>query len=342
VTHHHPLRKIALSLSLLGTALLGIAGTTSAATPHEPVLAAKQPLGRTVRSTARLNVVTSGTQTYTYTLLSYPGSLSTQGIGISPGAGGMGTQIVGAWNVGESQTGFRASVWGKDVVRETYKLVNDPSAPVPQQPYSINDFGKIVGDYIDASGIFHGYEMDVGGKFTPLEVPFAGAAGTYSPGISNAGEITGGWFDSAGNSHGFTLGQGVYTSFDYPGAPYTDAYALNSEGDITGYYLDGGGNIHGFNRRRGVYTSIDYPGAIETFSVGINDAGDMVGAYCMTSQCEATGQGEQGFLLRNGVFTSFAIPGEFGTSLLSINNQGVLLGGYTDAAGNFYTFLATP
>ena len=343
---HHLLRRIGLSMSLLGTAiagtaLLGSAYAASAALTQGTVLAAKQPLGRTVRSTPRLNVLTSGTQTYTYTLLSFPGSLSTEGVGISPGSGGMGSQVVGAWNIGNSQTGFRASVWGKDVVTESYKLLNDPAGPVPQQAYSINDFGKIVGDYIDASGIFHGYETD-GGTFKPIEVPFASAAGTYSPAISNAGVISGGWFDSAGNSHGFTLVQGVYTPFDYPGAPYTDPYAINSEGDIAGYYVDTAGSIHGFLRRRGVYTSVDYPGAVETFSLGINDAGAIVGGYCLTSQCETTGQGQQGFLLKNGVYTSVAIPGEFGTALQSINNQGVLLGSYTDAAGSFYTFLATP
>jgi hypothetical protein len=333
----HLLKKIGLSLGLLSTAL-----TATAAIAQAPVLPAKQPLDRTVRSNARLNVVTAGTQTYTYTLLSYPGSLSTEGIGISPGSGGWGTQIVGAWNVSNAQTGFRASVWGKDVVHETYTLLNDPNAPAPQQPYSINDFGTIVGDYIDASGIFHGYETEFGGKFKPIEVPFAGAAGTLTPAINNGGEISGTWFDSSGSAHGFTLVQGVYTRFDYPGAIGTVPYSINSEGDIAGYYQDTAYNVHAFTRRRGVYTSIDYPGAVETFSLGINDAGDIVGAYCLTSQCTNTGQGQQGFLLRNGVYTSFAIPGEFSTGLQSINNRGVLLGSYQDATGSYYTFLATP
>ncbi|GLQ91682.1 hypothetical protein GCM10007901_06320 [Dyella acidisoli] len=309
----------------------------------------------------------SDSPTYTYTLLSYPGTLDTQGVGINPDAldpdlgGQSGTarpkiKVVGAWSSpdGTSQTGFLARVSGTKPVRETYDLLNDPLGSLVQQPYSINDFGQIVGDYymgeIGGSYIFHSYELD-GDKFIPLNVPFVGAVSTFSPAINNTGEIVGGWTDSAGNSHGYTLIGGAYTSFDYPGGGQIQLYlSVNSQGDIAGSYADASGNVHGFLRRGDTYTSIDFPGAVYTASTGINDADEIVGSYCPTSQCLATGgEGLQGFILKNGIYTTFAIPGEYATALASINNKGVLMGNYYDAnvsaadtANHVYTFLATP
>lgn len=287
--------------------------------------------------------------TYTYTLVSYPGTLNTLGVGINPGAydlsaDGHEIAVVGAWFFadGSSQTGFLARISGTSPVTESYELLSDPHGPTPQQAYAINDFGQVVGDYIDAAGIFHSYELDCG-KFKALDVPFAGATGTYSPAINNSGEIVGGWNDSAGNAHSYTLIKGVYTSFDPPGSVQGQLYyGINSQGDITGSYTDASGVIHGFLRKGKTYTQLDFPGAADTFPSGINDSGVIVGGYCPTSQCLTTGAGEEGFVLNDGVYSAFAVPGEPVTGLAAINNKGVLMGNYLDAGGLVYTFLATP
>lgn len=316
---------------------------------------------------AQVSTRLSDSPTYTYTLISYPGALDTQGVGINPDAldrdsddqSGTATpkiRVVGAWssNNGITQTGFLARVFGTNPVQETYDLLNDPQGSQVQQPYSINDFGQIVGDYyVGEAGdsyIFHSYELD-GDTFKPLNVPFTGAVSTFSPAINNTGEIVGGWTDSTGNSHGYTLIGGTYTSFDYPGGGQIQLYlSVNSEGHIVGSYADANGNVHGFLRRGDTYTSIDFPGAVYTASTGINDADEIVGSYCPTNQCLQTGgEGLQGFILKNGVYTTFAIPGEYGTALASVNNNGVLMGNYYDAdvnaadtANHVHTFLATP
>jgi hypothetical protein len=347
------LKNLSLSLCLLATALISSTSPAQGVGPAAKLRRA--PVMPSTAQAAARQADTSNAPSYTYTLIAYPGTLNTQGVGINPGAfsqdsddhGGARSKIdiVGAWFFpdGTSQTGFRASVSGtKAVTTETYELLNDPSAPTPQQAYSINDFGQIVGDYIDSSNVFHAYEVDHG-KFKPLEVPFAGATGTYSPAINNSGEIVGLWNDSAQNTHGFTLIEGTYTSFDYPGGTGFDLYlAVNSEGNIVGTYIDASGNYHGFLRKGKTYTSIDFPGAIATLASGINDSDEIVGTYCTINQCLYTGEGEQGFVLKNGVYTSFAIPGEFATDLAVINNKGVIMGNYTDAAMLNYTFLATP
>ena len=116
--------------------------------------------------------------------------------------------------------GFLARVSEKKTVAETYEAVNYPHVPPQQGAESVNDLGQIVGEYLDSSGDFHGYEW-AGGKFSQINVPFAGATGTFPFGINNSGEVVGGWNDSDGNEHGFTLIGSTYASFDYPGATYT-------------------------------------------------------------------------------------------------------------------------
>jgi hypothetical protein len=291
----------------------------------------------------------SNLPTYTYTLVSYPGTLNTLGVGINLGEDDQDSDhpeinVVGAWffSDGLSQTGFRARVSGAPEVTESYSSLNDSKEPTPQQAYSINDLGQVVGDFIDASGVFHSYKLDCG-KFTVIDVPFAGAAGTYSPAINNAGDIVGGWYDSAGNAHSYTLIDKVFRSFDYPGeAQGQFYYGINNHGDITGSYADASGAIHGFLRKGKAYTRLDFPGAAGTFPSGINDHGVIVGGYCPTSECLTTGEGEAGFVLIDGVYSAFSIPGEPVTALASINDRGVLMGNYLDAAGLVYTFLATP
>jgi hypothetical protein len=340
------LKNAACSLGLLGATLISSSSLAQVFGPGN-----KFPVGRVRPPAAHVatKAETVAAPTYTYTLVSYPGTLNTLGVGISPGAydlGADGTEIdvVGAWVFadGLSQTGFHARVSGTNPVAETYELLTDPNAPTPQQAYSINDLRQVVGDYIDASGIFHSYEVDRG-NFKRLDVPFAGATGTYSPAINNLGEIVGGWYDRAGKAHSYTLIGGVFSSFDPPGSAQGQFYyGINSEGDITGSYADSGGIIHGFLRKEKTYTQLDFPGAAGTFPTGINDSGVIVGGYCPTSECLTTGAGEEGFVLSNWSYSAFAIPGEPVTGLASINNRGVLMGNYLDEAGLVYTFLATP
>jgi hypothetical protein len=348
------LKNFGVSLGLLGTVLIVSPSLAQGLRPASKFLGA-----RIAQPNAQVAARASNSPSYTYTLLSFPGTLYTQGVGINPGAFSQDPseiKVVGARFSPDqtTQTGFLARVLGSKGGVQAYDLLNNPSGSAIQQTYSINDFGQTVGDYyvgqVGNAYIFHSYEL-VGDQFTPLNVPFPDAVSTFSPAINNTGEIVGGWTDGAGNSHGYTLIKGVYTSFDYPGVSQIQLYlAVNSEGHIVGSYADANGNVHGFLRRGNTYTSIDFPGAVYTASTGINDADEIVGNYCPTSQCLSTGgEGLQGFVLKNGIYTTFAIPGEYATALASINNEGVLMGNYYDAdvnapdtANHVYTFLATP
>jgi hypothetical protein len=325
------LKNFAFAMVLLGLQLIPSAGLAQVGS--SPKLPGKHLAPATARMTGR-QMQTPGSPSYTYTLLSFPGSLSTFAEGINLGATTSKIEIVG----GAGEGGFLVRVTEKKTVTEAYQAVNYPHGSDPQTVAAVNDSGQMVGEYADYE---QGYERS-GGRFTPIAVPFAGAAGTFPYGINNSGEVVGGWWDSNIVEHGFTLIGGAYTSVDYPGASETGVFGVNSAGDLVGGYNDASGVPHGFLLSGGTYTSFDFPGAGETDPYAINDSGDIVGLFCATTKCPSGLEGAQGFLLSQGVFTTIAIPGEVYTYASGINNNGVVLGNYQDAAGLAASFLATP
>jgi hypothetical protein len=83
-------------------------------------------------------------------------------------------------------------------------MVSDPLAPAfSTLTAAINDAGVVAGEYLDASGVVHGF-TELRGVFAPVEDP-AGTEGTDLTGISNLGVVVGFYLDSSGNSHGFEL-----------------------------------------------------------------------------------------------------------------------------------------
>jgi uncharacterized membrane protein len=69
------------------------------------------------------------------------------------------------------------------------------------QPNDINAMDQIVGLYIDAAGVLHGF-LQVGATFTSVDFP--GAAYTTAWGINNTGQIVGNHYDTAdGPSRGY-------------------------------------------------------------------------------------------------------------------------------------------
>ncbi|MGA7080765.1 MAG: hypothetical protein WBQ43_01960 [Terriglobales bacterium] len=328
------LKDFALSMAVLGVALI------PSLSPAQVGLAPKLPGSRAASSTAHAasrKAETPGSPTYTYTLLSHPGTLATYAYGMNKGATSSKVEIVGGYG---TEGGFFAQVSGTKTIKEAYQTVDDPHG-TQQWANGINDLGQIVGGYLDSSGFYHGYERS-SSKFTQIDVPFTGAFNTTAGSINNSGEIVGGYTATDGEQYGFTLIGGAYTSINYPGATFTFAGNVNDNGDIVGWYTDASGITHGFLLSGGTYTSLDFPGATETLAAGINDAGDIVGVYCATSGCVGTLDGAQGFLLSGETFATITIPGESYTQAADINNNGVVVGFYQDAAGLVVSFMAAP
>jgi probable HAF family extracellular repeat protein len=86
-------------------------------------------------------------------------------------------------------------------------------------------------------------------------------------------------------NHGFLLSDGVFTTFDAPGAVYgTVLKGINSKGEIIGYYTDASRTNHPFVWKHGEYLPFQsppdtlYPPSLSA----INDRGQIVGSYTDT------------------------------------------------------------
>src|SRR5271166_1822852 len=123
--------------------------------------------------------------------------------------------------------------------------------------FSINPFGEVVGFYIDATNVAHGFATAPPIKnFTTLNEPDAGRGagqGTFAGNVNLNGEIAGYYFDANGVAHGFVTAPPyrTCTSFDPQGSVNTVpaiASALNTEGAVTGTYVDATGALHAYVR----------------------------------------------------------------------------------------------
>ena len=146
----------------------------------------------------------------------------------------------------------------------------------------INDSGAVVGTYVDASGIQHGYLL-VGSTLTKLDPPGTTSLAT-AWGINNAGVITVYGADSNGDYLSFTTADkgATYTPFHTPGegAIGTAIHQINNHGDIIATYFDGSSNRHGVLFHAGQYYTFDDPNGVgSTRGVGLNDNLFLVGRY---------------------------------------------------------------
>ena len=214
--------------------------------------------------------------------------------------------------------------------------------------YSINGFGVIVGQYEDASFLYHAFIRYPDGRFTRFEAKDAGTVGvasgvvgTFAYSVNSKGETAGVYFDASQVEHGFVRSpQGNITEFDPTGSVSTmvcEETCLDPEGSAVGYYIDGTSTIHGFLRLRdGSITVIDAPGAgsgdyTGTIAASISADQD-IGGYFVDS-----GGAIHSFVRhRDGSYTIFNTPKAYagpgsGTAAFSINAWGATTGIYTDS-----------
>jgi len=214
------------------------------------------------------------------------------------------------------------------------------SVDVPGAAYTSaqcnNNLGQIVGfnptagfsspneNFLLSLGVFepvHGYP---GGESTLLIA--------VNP---SGGKMVGSWTDKTGSEHGFLLFKKKYTSFDYPGAVWTEAIDINDSGDIVGTYFDVTA-AHGFKLQSGTFTNLDPPGAVGSFAETINNSGAVVGYYSLTDPL--LNSGLQGYFLNEGSFTSVNYPGAAQTAASGLNSSGQIVGWYVDNSGIYHGF----
>jgi probable HAF family extracellular repeat protein len=145
----------------------------------------------------------------------------------------------------------------------------------------INNEGEIVGFYLDAGFVAHGFILRRG---VVSIYNYPGALRTVLTRINEHGQISGNRLDPDGRRRGFVLQNGVTTTIEVPGAVNSRTGGINNRGDVVGYYDDADLITHGFLLKDGVYTTLDFPGASDTALLDINDRGVIAGTYDGFSQ----------------------------------------------------------
>ncbi len=137
----------------------------------------------------------------------------------------------------------------------------------------------------------------------------------------------------------FTIIDGVFMTYDFPGASETRFYALGNNGQAAGYYVDSEGKHQGVVlTTAGELQQYDFPGSVETEIFGISDStGNLTGNFI-----DAEDGKRRGF---TGTVTGIEIiefPGALETYADFINSHGGMVGSYVDAEGVYYPYVRTP
>ena len=213
---------------------------------------------------------------------------------------------------------------------------------VSTEGYNINQDGSIVGNYESADGSIHGFiarpAQDTDAPVDPEPV-VATTYGTYTfetidvPGAEILVLTASSDFeDYAGNARsadgekevGFTLIDGVFTTYDFPGSKNTYFYALGNDGRAAGHYEDSEGLHRGVILENGELREYNFPDAVETEIYGISDAtGALTGNFIDASGVRRGFSGD----------TIVEVPEASATYADFVNAAGTIVGSYVDADG---------
>ncbi len=130
----------------------------------------------------------------------------------------------------------------------------------------------------------------------------------------------------------FTLIDGVFTTYDFPGSQNTYFYAFGNNGVAAGHYEDSDGLYHGVILENGELRQYNFPGAVETEIYGFSDA---------------TGALTGNFIDASGVRRGFSgdiiieVPEATATYADFVNASGSVTGSYIDTEGLYHPYVRT-
>ena len=218
---------------------------------------------------------------------------------------------------------------------------------VSTEGYNINQDGSIVGYYDTEDGRRHGFSarpiVDTDAPVT--DQPVAAPEFNYTfesidvPGVDFLAVTASSDFqDYAGYTKSedgekevaFTLINGVFKTYDFPGALNTHFYALGNDGTAAGYYKDSNGHHQGVILQDGELRQYNFPNAVETEIYGISDAtGTLTGNFIDTSGVRRGFSGD----------TIIEYPEASATYADFTNTEGTVTGSFIDAHGVFYPYI---
>ncbi len=131
----------------------------------------------------------------------------------------------------------------------------------------------------------------------------------------------------------FTLIDGVFTTYDFPGSKNTYFFALGNSGQAAGHYEDSDGLFHGVVLENGELRQYDFPDSVQTFLYGISDStGALTGNYIDAAGVRRGFSGDE----------IIEFPGALETYADFVNSSGGMVGSYVDAEGVFHPYVRTP
>ncbi len=224
-------------------------------------------------------------------------------------------------------------------IREELKFPGSVST----EGWNINQDGSVVGHYDSPDGRRHGFiarpARDADAQRVATDYIFESI---NVPGVDFLQLTASSDFeDYAGNTRsadgekmvGFTLIDGVFTTYDFPGSQNTYFYALGNNRDAAGHYEDSDGLHHGVVLDNGELRQYDFPGAVETQIFGISDVtGALTGNFI-----DASG-------VRRGFSGETIIDPREATETYAdfVNARGIIVGSYVDADGLYHAYVGTP
>jgi probable HAF family extracellular repeat protein len=215
-----------------------------------------------------------------------------------------------------------------------YSEVVIPGA-IAANAQGINAGGDIVGTYVDAGGVQHGYLWQ-NGQITTLDYP--GAEGTGAAGIGPGGAIVGTYWmpgETGVAAHGYKRTRdGVFTAVHYPGHLNEILARILPDGTILGCRHD----TDTMDTMRGIAIGKHGDEEIDVFASMNNGATpDMALIVGLYWNVEANRQ--EGYVIEDGVFTPFVVPGSNLTTAWDVNPRGEIVGVWRDGANKFHGFL---
>ena len=130
----------------------------------------------------------------------------------------------------------------------------------------------------------------------------------------------------------FTLIDGVFTTYDFPGSQNTYFYAFGNNGLAAGHYEDSEGLHHGIILEDGELRQYDFPDAVETEIYGYSDSrGVLTGNFIDASGVR---RGFSGDII-------IEVPDATATYADFVNASGAVTGSYIDVDGLYHPYVRT-
>jgi hypothetical protein len=207
------------------------------------------------------------------------------------------------------------------------------------RPQKINSAGDLVGFFVDAGGISHGFTRLANGTFSaPINDPNSPTPFTEGRGINNSRLVCGDYTDSAGAFEGFFLSGSTFTNYD-PEPTFTIVLGVNNAGDFSGSVIPSSTGIQSaFVSIGGVMTDFVIPRATATLAYQINTANTSCGYYIDTAGLTHGFYRDSDGTLHAGIDPA----GSTGTIVFGNNDGNFIVGRYSDAGGVTHGFLFIP